>query len=296
MEATGWGETEDARCEVGGSGVRERLVNLAQISAGALITALGLNLFLIPNRIAAGGVSGVATILYYILGWPVGPTMLAINIPLFAAAVHFLGGRFGVRTLAGALLLSVFVSLTARFGPLTTNTLLAAIYGGIAGGIGMGIVFRAGGTTGGTDLAAALLHRFLRLSYGKGLLTIDSLVITVAGVVFSPELALYALVTLFLTSRVIDLVQEGETYAKAAFIISEEAEAIRKAVLEEMGRGVTLFKVEGGYTGQARSALLCVVTQAELPRLKKAVAACDKQAFVIVGSVYEVLGEGWEGS
>lgn len=276
--------------------MRDRVLGWLQIGLGSFITALGLNLFLIPNRIAAGGVSGIATLLYYLVGWPVGPTMLAINVPLFLAAVHFLGGRFGVRTLVGAVLLSVFVSLTGHLNPLTANTLLAAIYGGIAGGVGMGLVFRAGGTTGGTDLAAALLNRFLRLSFGKGLLTIDSLVITAAGVVFSPELALYALLTLFLTSRVIDLVQEGETYAKAAFIISSEAEAIRTAILHDLGRGVTLLKVEGGFTGRPWQALLCVVTQAELTRLKHTVAACDKQAFVIVGSVYEVLGEGWKES
>ncbi|MDK2785149.1 MAG: hypothetical protein PWQ41_931 [Bacillota bacterium] len=273
--------------------MRRSIVAYGQISAGALITALGLNLFLVPNRIAAGGVSGLATLLYYLFGLPVGPTMLAINVPLFLATVRFLGGRFGVRTLAGAALLSFFVSLTARLGPLTTNTLLAAIYGGIASGVGMGIVFRAGGTTGGTDLAAALMHRFLRLSFGKGLLLIDSLVITAAGVVFSPELALNALLTLFLTSRVIDLVQEGETYAKAAFIISDRTEPIRRAILAELGRGVTVLKVKGGYTGREREALLCVVTQAELPRLKRLVAACDRQAFVLVGSVHEVLGEGW---
>ncbi|HHY92121.1 MAG TPA: YitT family protein, partial [Firmicutes bacterium] len=239
--------------------MRDRVLGWLQIGLGSFITALGLNLFLIPNRIAAGGVSGIATLLYYLVGWPVGPTMLAINVPLFLAAVHFLGGRFGVRTLVGAVLLSVFVSLTGHLNPLTANTLLAAIYGGIAGGVGMGLVFRAGGTTGGTDLAAALLNRFLRLSFGKGLLTIDSLVITAAGVVFSPELALYALLTLFLTSRVIDLVQEGETYAKAAFIISSEAEAIRTAILHDLGRGVTLLKVEGGFTGRPWQALLCVV-------------------------------------
>ena len=273
------------------------LYEILGVSLGVLLTALGLDLFLIPNKIAAGGVSGIATILYYLIGAPVGITMLALNVPLFILGILRLGLPFGFRSLYGTISLSLAIDLLAPVLPVPTqDVLLASLYGGVLVGLGLGLVFRYKGTTGGTDLAAALLHRFLRLSYGKGLLTIDSLVITVAGVVFSPELALYALVTLFLTSRVIDLVQEGETYAKAAFIISEEAEAIRKAVLEEMGRGVTLFKVEGGYTGQARSALLCVVTQAELPRLKKAVAACDKQAFVIVGSVYEVLGEGWEGS
>lgn len=273
--------------------LRRRLTAVAGISAGALITALGLNLFLIPNRIAAGGVSGIATLLYYLLRLPVGPTMLAINVPLFLASVRFLGGRFGIRTLMGSVLLSFFVSLTGHLSPLTTNTLLAAIYGGIATGVGMGIVFRAGGTTGGTDLAAALLHHFLGLSFGKGLLAIDSLVITAAGVVFSPEQALYALLTLFLTSRVIDLVQEGETYGKAALIISETAEAIRVAIVSELERGVTVFRATGGYTGKERQALLCVVTQAELSRLKSLVATQDKRAFVIVGNVFEVLGEGW---
>ncbi|MDN5327241.1 MAG: hypothetical protein PWP41_1937 [Moorella sp. (in: firmicutes)] len=265
------------------------------ITAGTLVTALGLVLFLVPNRIAAGGVSGLATVLHYVFGWPVGLTMLVLNIPLFLAGLKVLGLEFGLKTLYGTIILSVFTDTLALWlhAP-TSNTLLASLYGGLLSGVGMGIVFRSGGSTGGTDLAALLFRHYLHISAGMGLLMVDALVISLAGLVFNVELALYALVALFLTSRAIDAIQEGGGYARAALIISDKAEEIARRVLVELGRGVTGLAGRGYYTRQEREVLLVVVQRAEVSRLKDLVASIDPEAFVIVSNVHEVLGEGFQ--
>ncbi|AKX93066.1 membrane protein [Moorella thermoacetica] len=264
------------------------------ITAGTLVTALGLVLFLVPNRIAAGGVSGLATVLHYVFGWPVGLTMLVLNIPLFLAGLKVLGLEFGLKTLYGTIILSVFTDTLALWlhAP-TSNTLLASLYGGLLSGVGMGIVFRSGGSTGGTDLAALLFRHYLHISAGMGLLMVDALVISLADLVFNVELALYALVALFLTSRAIDAIQEGGGYARAALIISDKAEEIARRVLVELDRGVTGLAGRGYYTRQEREVLLVVVQRAEVSRLKDLVASIDPEAFVIVSNVHEVLGEGF---
>lgn len=267
----------------------------AGITLGAILTAVALNMFLIPNKVAAGGVSGMATILHYLVGAPVGVTMLALNIPLFLASVKVLGARFGLRTLYGAAILSVAVDLSAPFTPvLTHDLLLSSLYGGVLSGLGMGLVFRYGGTTAGTDLAAAIINKLTRISVGQALLGVDFFVISAAGIAFkSAELALYALISLWLTSHIIDLVQEGPSTAKAFVIVSDAADEVARRILAEMDRGVTYFHGKGGFTGQARDILFCVVTASEVVRLKELITAVDPRAFVIVADAHEVMGEGF---
>lgn len=272
------------------------LWDLIGITIGCIITALGLVAFLIPNKIAAGGVSGLSTILFYLFKFPVGITMFIINIPLLLFCVKELGMKFGAKSLYGTFVISFFIDFLAVLitKPWTNDPLLSAIYGGVLCGLGLGIVFRSKGTTGGTDLAAALIHRFLKVSIGYSLFAIDAMVIVLAGIVFNVELALYALVTVFVTSKMIDVVQEGISYTKAAMIISEEHEMISKALLAGMERGVTAFKSRGVYTEKEREVLLCVVPQSEVSKLKSIVYGVDPKAFVIVSSVNEVLGEGFK--
>jgi len=266
------------------------------IFTGVLLTAVGLDMFLVPNRIAAGGVSGIATILYYVTRLPVGVTMLAINIPLFLIGVKKLGVGFGIRSLFGTITLSLLVDLLAPVLPVPTKEpLLASIYGGIVVGIGIGIVFRSKGTTGGTDLAAAIINNYMKLSVGFVLFLIDATVIVAAGIVFeSAELALYALLTVFLTTRVIDMVQEGFGYAKAALIISEKPREVAETILQKMDRGATALKGQGMFTGADRDVILSVVTRAEISSLKEIVHNVDPKAFVILTDVHEVLGEGFK--
>ncbi|MBU7006364.1 YitT family protein [Phosphitispora fastidiosa] len=266
------------------------------ILIGVLLTAIGLDMFLVPNKIAAGGVSGIATIVYYAARFPVGMTMLIINVPLFLIGIRKLGVGFGIRSLFGTVTISLAVDLLAPILPVPTrDPLLASIYGGIVTGIGIGIVFRNGGTTGGTDLAAAIVNNYMKMSVGVVLFMIDAAVIAAAGITFkSAELALYALLTIFLTSRVIDMVQEGFGYAKAALIISDRPREISEAILSQMDRGVTTLKGTGMYTGTDRDVVFSVVTRAEISILKKLVHSIDPKAFVILTDVHEVLGEGFK--
>ncbi|MDK2836168.1 MAG: hypothetical protein PWP21_945 [Thermosediminibacterales bacterium] len=267
------------------------------IFIGSLLTALSLNMFLVPNRIAAGGVSGVATILHFTARLPVGLTMLVLNLPLFLAGLKFLGLSFGFRTVLATLLLSFLTDVTARFPVVTSDLILASVYGGIVMGVGLGLVLRSGATTGGSDLAARLVHRFFGdISVGQALLGIDFLVITAAGMVFNLELAMYALFSLFISSRVIDLIQEGMNYAKAAYIISVKSKEIARCILDELNRGVTVLGGRGGYTGENREILLCVISRLEVSRLKNLVHSLDPNAFVIISDVHEVLGEGFKQS
>ncbi|KJS76478.1 MAG: membrane protein [Desulfotomaculum sp. BICA1-6] len=266
------------------------------VTIGVVLTALGLNLFLIPNKIAAGGVSGLAIILHHVIGSPVGLTMLALNVPLFAMGIYRLGLTFGFRSLYGTLSLSLVVDSLAPFLPVPTqDLLLAGLFGGLLVGLGLGLVFRFRGTTGGTDLAAAVLRTYTGVNIGQLLFMVDAAVVLVAGFVFqSWELMLYALITIFVTAWVIDLVQEGFSYAKAFFVISSRIDIIAGKILRELGRGATALQGRGLYTGHDREVLLTVVNRAEVSRLKEIVYETDPGAFVILADVREVLGEGFK--
>jgi uncharacterized membrane-anchored protein YitT (DUF2179 family) len=265
------------------------------ITVGCAFTALALDMFLVPNKIAAGGTSGIATVLHYLFGWPVGLTMLALELPLFLAGVKVLGTRFGVKTLYGAVVLSVLTDLFVRFVPvLTSDVLLNSLYGGVLSGIGMGLVFKFKGTTGGTDHIAAIANKLFHVRIGQALLATDFIVITGAGIAFhSANAALYALITLFVTAQIIDLVQEGSSSSKAFIIMTCQPEAVSRTIMAELGRGVTLLQAKGGFTGQQREVVLSVVSASEISRVKDIVYQIDSKAFVIVTDAHEVLGEGF---
>jgi uncharacterized membrane-anchored protein YitT (DUF2179 family) len=274
----------------------KQLTEFFWVTAGVVLIALGLDLFLIPNKIAAGGVSGIATILHYVTGSPVGITMLALNVPLFIMGIHRLGLTFGFRSLYGTISLSAAVDFFELLVPVPTrDPLLASLFGGVLVGLGLGLVFRYRGTTGGTDLAAAIVRTYTGMNIGQLLFLVDASVVLAAGFVFhSWELALYALITIFVTAWVIDMVQEGISYAKAFFIISNRIDVIAEKVLNELGRGATALKARGLYTGMDREVILTVVNRSEVSRLKEIVYGVDPRAFIIVADVREVLGEGFK--
>lgn len=274
---------------------RRLLIDYLGITIGSFATAVGLAIFLVPNKIAAGGVSGIATVLYFLFRFPVGLAMLLINIPLFLLGISEMGINFGVRSLYGTVILSVFTDiLLPHTKPLTLNPLLASIYGGGLSGLGLGIVFRCRATTGGTDLAARVLNRYLPISIGQALLVIDSLVIAAAGIVFNAELALWALIALAVTSRVIDLIQEGEDYTRVAFIISQQSDRIARGIFQKLDRGATALKGRGMYTGKELEVVLSVITRSEQTQLKDLVQEADPGAFVVLADAHEVLGEGFQ--
>lgn len=266
------------------------------IVLGALLVALAADLFAIPNRVVPGGVTGIATMLHYGFGVPVGLVTLALNVPLFLAGMRWGGGiHFAVRTLLATVVMSLAIDFFAtRVSPLTADPLLYTLYGGILDGIGIGLVFRARGTTGGTDILARLLNRWTGISSGTWLLVFNVLILGAAGLMFGWEQALYALILSFASSRAIDLVQEGLSYAKSVTIVSDRADAIRQAVLEQLGRGVTVLRGAGGYTEIERAVLFVVVAQSEVSQLKQLIYALDPRAFVVIGQAQEVLGEGFK--
>ncbi len=276
-----------------------RLRDYLLMTAGALVTAYGLDAFLIPNRLAAGGLSGLATILHYLalprLNLPVGTTMLAMNAVLFVVAFRTRGWRFGARTIYGTVVLSVAIdALTPFVQPLAANDpLLAALYGGAVTGFGLGLVFKAGGNTGGTDLIAQLLARRISLGLGQLMLAIDAAVMVLAAIAFTPTLALYGIVAVFVAGGVVDLVQEGLSVNKAAYIISEHSDEVADVILHDLGRGATGLAARGLYTGESREVIFTVVSRRELDPLKALVREVDPDAFVIITDVHEVLGEGF---
>ncbi|NTW04867.1 MAG: YitT family protein [Peptococcaceae bacterium] len=271
-------------------------IDIVGITAGAFITALGLDLFLIPAKITAGGLSGLSTVLHYIVGVPVGLTMLALNIPLFLIAIYRLGARFGFRSLYGTLILSLFIDLMVPFLPVvTTDPLLSCLYGGVLVGLGLGLVFKSRGTTGGTDLAAAILRTYTGANVGQLLFLMDGAVVLLTGLAFrSWELALYSMITIFVSAWLIDLVQEGISYAKAFFIISNKSVEMTEALLYDLERGTTILRGKGGYSGEDKDVLLVVVNRAEVTKLKDLIHNIDKYAFVIQTKVHEVFGEGFK--
>ncbi|NLL42433.1 MAG: YitT family protein [Firmicutes bacterium] len=263
---------------------------------GVIVTAVGVTYLLIPAKIAAGGVSGLATVVFHLTGLPVGVTMLLLNIPLFILSWRIIGPVFGAKTLFGTLAMSVFVDIFNQFAiPMTDDLLLCAIYGGVLSGIGLGIAFRAGGSTGGTDMAAQLVARFFPTSVGQALLIVDGLVIVLAGIAFGPELAMYALIAVFITTKTVDIVQEGPNYAKACLVISDDPEAIGQKIMARLERGVTVLDGRGMYTKYDREILLVIVSRTEISTLKAIVAETDRKAFVVIYDVHEVLGEGFRG-
>jgi uncharacterized membrane-anchored protein YitT (DUF2179 family) len=261
---------------------------------GCFITAYAFNAFLSPNQIASGGVTGTSIIVQHIWGIQPAFTQWALNIPLFILGVILFGSEFGIKTAAGSVLLPLFIFITSGVTPITKDPILAAIFGGIFVGIGLGITFKSKGSTGGFSIIVTIIHSKFGISIGKCMMIFDALVIIAAGLAFSPEKALYALITLYLTSKAIDIVQMGMNFSKLAFVISENNEIISKVILEELDRGLTKLVGNGGYTGRNRSVLMVVMGQSEVNKFKEMVKSHDSNAFIIMCDTHEVLGQGFK--
>jgi len=268
----------------------------ALVVLGSFFVAIGFNLFLLPNQIASGGVAGISTILYALFRFEPSTVQWAINIPLFFVGMWILGRSFGIKTLIGTAMVPLFVSLTSDWNPASSDPFLGAIFGGMACGLGIGIVFRGKGSTGGIDLAAQIVHKFVPLPFGICVALFDGLIVLVATFVFSVEAGLYALIGLFVTSRTIDLVQVGLNSSKAIMVVSDHLEAIRDALLTEIDRGVTVWKAEGGYTRADKKMIMSVVNQNEFSRTTQIIKQIDPNAFIIVMNASEVIGEGFSKS
>ncbi|WP_186580981.1 YitT family protein [Aquibacillus kalidii] len=275
------------------------LVNIIEytlIFIGSFFVATAFNVFLLPHEIASGGVAGISTITKSLFGWEPSLVQWLINIPLFITGVLVLGKNFGLKSLVGTIVLPLFVFLTKEWATATPDPLLGAIFGGMGVGLGLGIVFRGKASTGGIDLAAQIFHKFFPLPLGVCVALFDGMIVLTATLVFSVEQGLYALIALFVTSRTIDFVQVGLNTSKNVMIITDQVEEVRRVLLDDIDRGVTVLNGTGGYTDEERKVLMCVVAQNEFSKVKQIVRHVDAKAFVVAMNATEVLGEGFKTS
>ncbi|MBK8431481.1 MAG: YitT family protein [Chloroflexi bacterium] len=284
---------------------RSRFVRAAEraffILLGTVVMALGYVLFQVPFGIAAGGLGGISIIINHYTGWPVGLTYWVLNIPMLLLGFYYLGRwPFVGRTLIAASLFATFTDLLTYFlpplldtWPITNDVLLSSIYGGIVGGVGGGLVYRAGATGGGT----AVLARVVQLKTGWPLSQIylmdDGIIIIMLGVVFGWENALYALLMLFINGMASDYLLEGASTTRTATIVTNRPKEVTEALLSTLKRGVTSWEVTGGYTGQKRHMLMCTMSRAQMNDVKTAVADADPEAFVTIGVSHFALGAGF---
>ena len=264
------------------------------IIVGSFLIAVAFNLFLLPNQIASGGVSGISILGDEWFGWEPAYTQWAINTPLLIASFLLIDKQYGFRSILGSIILPLFVYLTSHWEFPTTNPLLGSLYGGIGVGLGIGIVYRGRGSTGGTSILARIVQKYSGLSYSLCVVIMDAIVIIMAAFVLSLEQSLYALIGLYVTGKVIDAVEMGLGYSKVAYIISNQTEPITKVILADLDRGLTKLEARGGYTDDQRTVLMVVVGQNEVTRLKALIRSVDPGAFVIISNAHEVLGEGFK--
>lgn len=267
------------------------------ILLGAILQALSLRVFLIPALLASGGVSGLSQIINSFTGWPIGVMVLIGNIPLFILGWRFLGGpRFAARTAFAILSFSILVDIPLPFIPqdgITGDIVLNSLYGGVVSGIGFGLVYRGRGTSGGSDILARILSSWRGIPVSQSYLMTDALIIFLAGISFSWENALYALVMLYVSGIAAESISQGSNILRTGLIITAQPEQIIEEIFARLRRGVTIMNAKGGYSGDDKSILLCVVTRAEIPHLKDLTNEVDPKAFLIIGQAHEVRGEGF---
>jgi uncharacterized membrane-anchored protein YitT (DUF2179 family) len=271
--------------------------NIIFILLGSIIFSFGIVHFNMQNNLAEGGFTGITLLLYFLFNWDPSYTNLILNIPLFFIGWKLLGRNAFLYTIIGTVSVSVFLWIFQRYQinmPLNEDLTLAALFAGVFIGVGLGIIFRFGGTTGGVDIIARLVNKYAGVSMGKTMFMFDAVVITLSLIFYlSYQEAMYTLVAVFVGARVIDFMQEGAYSARGAMIISDHNEEISAKIMNEMERGVTVLKGHGSFTKKEREVLYCVVGKNEIVRLKNVITSVDPHAFVSVSVVHDVLGEGF---
>lgn len=285
---------------MGESRWRVRLRDLALIVAGSAIFAVGVDCFEVPNGLAAGGITGLATVFYALaeavgVYLPVGMQTIVMNVFLLLLVIKSGNRGYIVRTVIGIIACGVFTDAFVPFLPVLGNgdLLLCALWGGVVTGIGLGLVFRTGGNTGGTDIISQLLAKKLSIPVGTAMIVVDGLVIALSAPVFSVENALYAAIAMYICGKVIDAVIDGPRSERAAFIISERHAEIANAIMYDLNRGCTELQARGVWSGNDRPVLFCVLGRNQVPLLKQVVAEEDPEAIVFISEVHEAFGEGF---
>ncbi|NPA37209.1 MAG: YitT family protein [Chlorobi bacterium] len=278
------------------------IFDYAKVTLGAFILALGYVLFINPYNIVPGGVYGIGIVVHKLIpAIPVGTFGLLLNIPLTYLGIKILGPRFGIKTVVGMILSTIFMdSLTFFIGEndplgLRDDLLLSSIFGGIIIGLGLGLIFRSKATSGGSDIIAMILAKFTKLPVGQLLITVDSVIVLIGLIVFKDwKVPLYSWITIYVTGKVIDLVLDGINYEKALIIISDKHQEIKERILLSLGRGGTYLEGEGLYSGKGKKIIFTVITRRELATLKAMIKLIDPNAFLTVMNTAEILGEGFK--
>lgn len=262
---------------------------------GGLIVGVGVGLILLPLKLSTGGLSGVSTLLYYVLDLNAGVTTLVLNIPLFIIAIKMFGINSNIRTLCSMATLSITLMFMENIVPLTSDLFLASIFGGAITGTGLAFAVIGEATTGGTDLIAKIIQaKRQHLNMGEILLIIDGLIIAISAFTFdSVDVALYSAIAVLTMTKIMDLIIEGRSYSKALYIITDKVDEISDYIITEVGRGATKLRGTGAYSGKEKGILLCVASKNEIPHIKNKVREIDKKCFMIVTNVAEAIGEGF---
>ena len=265
------------------------------VSIACIIMAFNTNYFYLGNKLAQGGVSGLSLIIHYTTNIDISYIYLALNIPLIIIAYIFIGKDFVFKTLFATIMLTIFLKVFGTFRGPIDDILMASIFGGGINGIAIGIIFYAGGSSGGTDIIAKIINKHYGIAIGKTLLTIDFIILSMVAFIFGKVIFMYTLISLLVSSKMIDIIQEGIYSAKGVTIITNKVEELRKKIMEDTGRGITLINAKGAYTQKEIGMLYCVVGKYQLMKVKSIVKEIDPMAFMIVNQVHEVIGKGFLG-
>lgn len=263
---------------------------------GAFIAALGISLFLAPSGIVSGGLSGIGILVHSLTGFPIGALVLLLNVPLFLIGFKCLGNNFLLRSVFGAFAFSFLIDSTSRLPSITENTMLCSIFGGALAGIGMGIIFLYGATTGGTDIIAQLLYKLCRrIDVGKWLLIVDGFIILTSGILTGNwEYCLYGIISAVINGILVDMIIQGANIAKTVYIISKKPMETAEEILSVLGRGVTGLYCKKMYSKTESLMLLCVIKKREIPKLEQIVLRHDPNSFIIFSGARWVSGEGFK--
>lgn len=272
-----------------GNSFLNQLKNIIFLTVGAMITAFALESFLVPNNIIDGGVIGISMIVSHITKWNLGLLILILNTPFIIMAFKKMGGKFVVQTAFANIILAVFLNIFHHY-KVTHDLLLATVFGGIILGLGVGIILKHEGSLDGTEMLSLVVSKKLGVSVGEFIMGINVFIYLAAGKVFSWESAMYSIMTYFIASKVIDTVMEGFNSSKSVRIISDNASAIGEQLIERLDISITYLQGIGGYTGQDKDLIYCVISRLELPKMIDIIKEIDSKAFVSVVDVHEVYG------
>ncbi len=260
------------------------------ITIGAILMAVALEIFLVPNEIIDGGITGISIVLSEITPIKLGLYLFVINLPFLFLGYKQIGKTFAFSTLYGIVMLSVATTFLHHFEPFTNEKILAVLFGGLILGLGVGLVIRYGGALDGTEIVAILLSKKLRLPVGQIIMIINVFIFITAGFVFGADSAMYSIFSYYIAAKVMDIVVEGLDESKSVTIISNEYEEISSAIMQRLGRSTTMIYAKGGYSQEDTQMIYCVITRLEIAKLKTVVQEIDKNAFISIQNVADVLG------